>query len=186
MISAVVVTVRYTEKEFVRGMSFVQTARGTPIFWMILPLILSLGGYILFFKLVLAPDGAWTFSDIFKFLLGLAVLPVVAYFLKDRQFFTDLGFSGIYERSPLLQEEYRIEFDEQGIHSSSESISNDVAWDAVQRAVESSDDFHFFLSPDHSLFIPKQVFSPAQTEQLRELTKSALGERSEFLNELRK
>ena len=57
MIQPVSVTVLYTEKEFVRGMSFVRKAGGTPLFWMVLPFILLLGGYLIFFKLVLALPG---------------------------------------------------------------------------------------------------------------------------------
>jgi hypothetical protein len=178
----VIVNVQYTEKEFVRGMSFVRRSMKMPILWIIVPIILMLAGYILFFKFFLAPDGPWTSGDIFKFGLGIALVPVVAYFLKDRQFFTDLGFSGIYERSPLLQEEYRIAFEEEGIHSSSRSISNELAWDAIQRAVETEDDFHFYISPDQSFFVPKRVFSDAQTQQLKVLAQRVMPDRCELLN----
>jgi hypothetical protein len=90
----------------------------------------------------------------------------------------------MYHESPILKEVYAIRFSDSGIRSTSDSLTNEIQWNAVVETSESDDDIFFFLGPQQPLFVPKRVFLPNQMKDLKELTREMLGSKDRFLQNI--
>jgi hypothetical protein len=96
-------------------------------------------------------------------------------------FCQNINIKNQIKSSPLLSECNFVIFDESGIKGKTSISSSETNWEAFVKAYETEKDFFFFTSNKLAVFIPKHAFiSDEQINQLRELTKTKLGDRAKF------
>lgn len=172
------IVVRYSEKDYVRGMSYNRNHKQLGrVYKAFIFTSSALGGFFLY-SFFIRSEGPWRLADG----VALGVGALLLYLLSDFHPFVDRAFSKEYESMPLLQESYKIVFSEEGVLSTSDSFESDMKWSSFVETKETDDDFHFFTAPHASLFVPKRTFSSEQKVELRNLTKRMVGSRSGFLH----
>lgn len=115
-----------------------------------------------------------------KSLLFLIIIIPIAYALKDFSYFSERFIKKHYDSTKLLQETYKICFDNDGINSESNSFTNTLRWNAVTEAVQTDEDLHFFIGRNASLFIPNRVFTDEKQNEVKNLSKMKLGDKATF------
>jgi len=170
------------EADYVRVLRFMQNQRFVV---RQLPAIAAVSVFLVFFliMLVLGQD-APSFSFSRSILIAAAIASIVgALIVFARKVIDPLilrrTISKQFKSSPVLQAEYQMKIDGEGLHADSELGSTTTKWQAIIRFVENETDFLFYTSKQFSLFVPKNVFdSDEQVDQFRSLAKRGLGERA--------
>lgn len=71
--------------------------------------------------------------------------------------------------------------DAEGYHSRGNGVALDIPWHAMKKAVETPDVFLFFYNWQCAYYLPKRPLDSAQVAQIRDLARTALGERARLL-----
>jgi YcxB-like protein len=180
MNEAIAIEVQYSEDEFVRGIKFANRRAKKGIANSVFYFILSLVTYTLVYVLLLRRSEPWNRGDAVLLTFAVLFALLVAYLLKDFNLLYDLNLSKFYRSSPLLREMYRIDFNEDGITSTSDSVNSELKWTAITEATESAHDFYFFSGPQQALIIPKRAFTVQQRSDIRGLSKKMLSVKANF------
>jgi hypothetical protein len=71
--------------------------------------------------------------------------------------------------------------DGEGYHSRGNGVALDIPWHAMKKAVETDKVFLFFYNWQCAYYFPKRTLNATQIGQVREFTRSGLGERARLL-----
>lgn len=174
------VNVRYSDDEYTRGMIFSQRKSSFYKFNYLIFGASILIGFFAVYYLSYQSEGNRDLSLLLKILLALMIAIPLVYLFKDFNPTYEKVFKKQFYSSPLLQESYKISFDVEGINSESKSFANKLFWNAIIEVVQTDEDFHFFISHDASLFIPKRVFTNEQQNEIKNLVRIKLGDKAKF------
>lgn len=185
MFSAVVImskkiemNVQYSVKDYFRGIVFSQGRSFFHKYGFLITGTIALMTFIATYLLFFRGESIWEFKSILALLLGLMITFPVTYLLK--YYNTENHIEKQYNSSPLVQEMFKISFDDDGIFSEYNSFSSKINWSAVTEANQTDEDFYFFTSPTAALFIPKRVFTQNQQTEVIDLVKIKLGDKVKF------
>jgi hypothetical protein len=173
--------IHYSIDDYVRGLTFVQ-GRSVPVKYgfIIVPSILLA---VLVVQFLLNPNLLSQLSLYYSALTFAPILLVVGLFLSLKYLpnpFLRRNIQKQVKSSLLLQQAQRISFDEVGIKGQTNLSTGETKWQAITEATETNDDFFFFTSNKHAIFVPKKCLTVNQTNTIRELAKRNLGEKAKF------
>ena len=174
------IEVKYSDDEYVRGMIFSQRKNSFQKYNFLIIVASGLIGFFGVYYFIHKGQISLDSDLLLKFLLTLIIVIPIAYFLKDFSSISEKILKKQYYSTALLQEKYKISLDAEGIHSESNSFANKLRWNAVIEAVQTDEDFHFFIAHNASLFIPKRVFTDGQQNEIKNLAKIKLGDKAKF------
>ena len=80
-----------------------------------------------------------------------------------------------FARNPILREQRRVEFSDDGVKTDAGIASSQLSWKAYLRYVESKDSFLLYTSPACFVIVPKRVLQPEQVNELRQLLQTNVG-----------
>jgi hypothetical protein len=80
-----------------------------------------------------------------------------------------------FTKNPMLRQPRTVEITSDGIKTDAGVSSSDVRWEAYLRSVESDKVFLLYTSPACFVIIPKRVLQPSQTDELREVLQTHIG-----------
>ncbi len=180
MTKKIEVIVQYSSDEYVRGMLFSQTKSSFYKYNYLILGVSMLIGFVAVNYLIYQGENNSDWNFLLKILLALMIGIPVIYLLKIFTPTSENFLKKQYLSTTLLQETYKISIDAEGINSESNSMANKLYWNAIIEAVQTDEDFHFFISRNTSLFIPKRVFTDEQQNETKYLAKIKLGEKAKF------
>ena len=172
--------VQYSVEDFVRGALFSKKRASSNKYIFLFTVILGFFGFVVVYNLFYKGEDLWSIDFLLKILLAFLIIIPFLYILKDFEPFSESLIKKQYNSSPLFQETYKISFEADGINSESASFANEIKWSVIIEAVQTDKDFHFFITPDSSLYIPKRVFTPDRQRELIKLAQIKLGEKAKL------
>ena len=174
------VDVRYSDDEYIRGMIFSQRKSSYFRFNYLIFGASILVGFFAVYYLFYQNESNRDFGLLLKTLFVLMFVIPFVYLFKNFNPTYDFFYRKQFDSSALLQESYKISFDDEGINSESKSFANKLFWNAIIEVVQTDEDFHFFVSHDTSLFIPKRVFTDEQQNEIKNLARIKLSDKAKF------
>lgn len=174
--------IKYTVDEYVRSISTMQNRFLIFKYFPYVGLLAAIGliiNYLLIAPTIISGLVYLTYPVIGTPILVLLIISIWLKFFTNP--FLKWNISRQYKSSPTLQETKRLQFDEEGISSSSQLGKTETKWEAVIEAVESKKDFFFYITNKYAQFVPKRAFtSVEQQNELRHLVKQKLGDKAKF------
>jgi hypothetical protein len=90
-----------------------------------------------------------------------------------------VGTKRAFDRAHRIHPALRFHFCDSGVQIDSRRNSDWIAWEDIVEAVESSQGFFVFPSPNEHYLVPKRaIAAPGGVEQLREIFRAKLGSRA--------
>ena len=181
MSSGLDLEIEYSVDDYVRGLTFIQNRQFIIRYgFIVVPLLVMA---IILVQFVLNPNGFRNVSLYYALMSLGPVLATFLIFLLLKYFpnpFIKRNVKKQFRTSPLLQEKQRISIDEIRIQGETNLSAAETKWPAIIEATESNDDFFFFTSNKHAMFIPKRNLSTEQKDRLKEIAKSKLADKAHF------
>lgn len=179
--------ITYTIDEYARALLFIQRRQFLVRYYFVLiPIMILLVSYFVFTLMGDSPHlmSAATFI-FYAITTGIFALGCGIFIFTTRNspnFFLKANLRRQFDSSPALQAPKIVTFDDEGMAGASDLGGGITKWEAFTEAAETEALFLFFTSNKFAHFVPKRAFTLQQQEQIRNLTKMKMGDKSKMLS----
>jgi len=155
MSSAVNISFRYSERDFVRAMRSHYASRLR--LWLDIPVIAvtAVGGVYLW----QAPDSRWYGIALVGLSAILTVILVAAFGVIPRV---------VFRREPKFRDEYSLTFSPEGIHFRTTHIDSRLQWSLYSKALVDAHSFILYHGSRDVSVVPRRVFQTAEQQKIFE------------------
>ena len=169
----IAVEVTYDAADYARAFMFMQKQKFARRYWYILLAVWTAGviGLLYFTGFDLQQMGYFL---ILVFLLVVTTVLTMPLFLR-------WNFRRQLKSFPAAQGVQTFTFNGEGLQITGSLGNSEIKWEAITKALESSNEFLFYISNNFSYFLPKRAFSSSEHQiTWREVLKDKLGDKAKL------